>query len=73
MASHTGRRPAATGLSRNRWYKSRRSDPNQDCLEAVLHERGVLVRDSTRPESAVLGFPPREWAALTRAARTRTR
>jgi uncharacterized protein DUF397 len=45
------------------WRKSTRSNSN-GCVEMVLSDQVVLLRDSKRPEGPVLSVSPRAWAAL---------
>ncbi|MFF2550581.1 DUF397 domain-containing protein [Nocardia sp. NPDC058058] len=53
------------------WFKSSRSGPNQDCVEAAhLSGGSVGVRDSKLGESGpVLVFGPAEWDAFNDAVR----
>lgn len=45
------------------WRKSTRSN-SAGCVEMALSNQVVLLRDSKRPEGAVLSLSPHAWAAL---------
>ncbi|WP_067693132.1 DUF397 domain-containing protein [Nocardia jejuensis] len=62
----------STELSKADWFKSSRSGPNQDCVEAAhLSEGSIGVRDSTLgTRSPVLVFGPAEWDTFTGAVQS---
>ncbi|MEV0298190.1 DUF397 domain-containing protein [Nocardia sp. NPDC050710] len=48
------------------WFKSRRSQAGQECVEvAWLNNGNVGVRDSKNPTGPALIFTPGEWDAFT--------
>jgi hypothetical protein len=52
------------------WRKSSFSMGNGNCVEtALLADRSVAVRDSKRPEDAVLIFTESEWTAFLAGAK----
>lgn len=51
-----------------RWLKATRCDAN-DCVEVALLERGVAVRDNTRPATH-LTFDSDSWQTLLMKARS---
>ncbi|MCP3766526.1 DUF397 domain-containing protein [Streptomyces sp. MAR25Y5] len=56
--------PAAAEL---RWFKSSYSAGNGgDCVEVADAGTTVLVRDSKRPEAAILTVPATQWTAFVR-------
>ncbi len=58
--------PAADGLS---WSKSSYSSGSGgDCVEVADAGTAVLIRDSKRPEVAILNVPPAQWTAFVRMA-----
>ncbi|MET8244753.1 DUF397 domain-containing protein [Streptomyces sp. NPDC005202] len=58
--------PAAGEL---RWFKSSHSAGNGgDCVEVADAGTAVLVRDSKRPNEAVLTVPVAQWTAFVRMA-----
>ncbi|MEU6526039.1 DUF397 domain-containing protein [Streptomyces sp. NPDC046924] len=58
--------PAATEL---RWFKSSYSAGNGgDCVEVADAGTAVLVRDSKRPDDAVLTVGSDQWTAFVRMA-----
>ena len=57
-----------TKLSTTRWHKSSYSSAN-GCVEVVLEEDGVAVRDSKDPGGPVLQFTAHEWQAFLAGAR----
>ena len=53
-------------LSEAKWFKSSRSGPNQDCVEAAFLDDGsVGLRDSKNPGGPALVLTPSEWDAFT--------
>lgn len=51
-------------LRPNTWTKF--SDNGSNCVEVMLTETGVLVRNSNRPDSGSIAFTFAEWHAHTR-------
>lgn len=52
------------------WFKSSYSQGNGECVECARLGNGrVGVRDSKRPQGAVLVFGSREWRAFVTAIR----
>ncbi len=51
-------------LQPNVWTKY--SDNGSTCVEVLLTETEVLVRNSTRPEAGALSFTFAEWESHTR-------
>jgi hypothetical protein len=51
-------------LQPNVWTKY--SDNGSSCVEVLLTETEVLVRNSTRPEAGTLSFTFAEWESHTR-------
>lgn len=59
----------ASGL---RWFKSRHSNPSGNCVEvAKLDLGGIAVRNSRRPDGAVLVFTSNQFAELVHATKRR--
>jgi len=57
----------ASGLT---WRKSSFSDSTSDCVEvAELYDGEVGVRNSKRPDDAVVWFNGPEWAAFVKGVR----
>ncbi|WP_280233799.1 DUF397 domain-containing protein [Nocardia cyriacigeorgica] len=55
-----------TDLSDARWFKSRHSDAERDCVEVAFLNSGLVgLRDSKNPGSGALVFGPGEWDAFT--------
>ncbi|OBQ49650.1 DUF397 domain-containing protein [Streptomyces sp. H-KF8] len=58
--------PAVGELS---WFKSSYSSGSGgDCVEVADAGAAVLVRDSKRPEAAILTVPATQWTAFVRMA-----
>ncbi|GGW83680.1 hypothetical protein GCM10010297_00140 [Streptomyces malachitofuscus] len=58
--------PAAGEL---RWFKSSYSAGNGgDCVEVADAGTAVLIRDSKRPDAAILNVPSAQWTAFVRMA-----
>jgi hypothetical protein len=52
------------------FHKSSYSNGSGDCVEvAVKSEGGRAVRDSKKPEGAILDFTPDEWTAFILGAK----
>ncbi|MFF5155258.1 DUF397 domain-containing protein [Streptomyces sp. NPDC000348] len=63
----TGSPAPATGELR--WFKSSYSAGNGgDCVEVAHAGTAVLIRDSKRPDAAVLNVPSAQWTAFVRMA-----
>ena len=53
-------------VSEARWFKSTRSGPDRDCVEAAFLDGGMVgVRDSRDRTGQALVFTPTEWDAFT--------
>lgn len=62
--------PAPLDPARAGWFKSSFSQGNGECVEcAALGGGKVGMRDSKRPEGAVLTFGPGEWRTFVSAMR----
>lgn len=59
----------ATAFANARWQKSSRSDPQPNCVELAEVAGIIGVRDSKRPEHAILQFNKSEMAAFIAAAK----
>ncbi|MFE3451408.1 DUF397 domain-containing protein [Nonomuraea sp. NPDC059194] len=46
------------------WRKSSFSNVTGECIEVARTDRAVLVRDSKRPDGAVLSFSHKAWDAF---------
>jgi hypothetical protein len=55
-------------LSTTRWHKSSRSGAN-GCVEVLLEEGRVAVRDAKDPSGPILHFTAHEWQAFLDGAR----
>ncbi|WP_415950027.1 DUF397 domain-containing protein [Streptomyces sp. KLOTTS4A1] len=54
------------------WRKSTYSDNVHDrCVEVATHPTAIHIRDSKRPEAAILTVAPATWTAFTQAAADR--
>jgi Domain of unknown function (DUF397) len=53
--------PENAGLLGLTWRKASHSLTNGECVEVARAAGWVAVRDSKRPEGAVLGYPARAW------------
>ncbi|MGV9290341.1 DUF397 domain-containing protein [Streptomyces sp. NPDC003719] len=63
----TGSPPPAGGEPR--WFKSSYSAGNGgDCVEVADVGTAVLIRDSKRPDVAILNVPSAQWTAFVRMA-----
>ncbi|MDQ3578960.1 MAG: DUF397 domain-containing protein [Actinomycetota bacterium] len=51
-------------LQRNTWTKF--SDNGNNCVEVMLTDAEVLVRNSTRPDAGSIAFTFAEWDSHTR-------
>ncbi|TLF77309.1 DUF397 domain-containing protein [Nocardia cyriacigeorgica] len=55
-------------LSGARWFKSRHSESNAQCVEVAHLGAGMVgVRDSKNPTGPALVFAPSAWDAFTAA------
>ncbi|MFF8030483.1 MULTISPECIES: DUF397 domain-containing protein [unclassified Streptomyces] len=58
--------PAADKLS---WFKSSYSSGSGgDCVEIADAGTAVVIRDSKRPDAAILSVPTAQWTAFVRMA-----
>lgn len=51
-------------LATARWFKSTRSNGQNNCVEVAELSAAVAVRDSKHPAGPALVFTPAEWAAF---------
>jgi hypothetical protein len=58
-----GRAVTNSGTDRSGWYKSSHSG-GSGCVEVLITEQFVAVRDSKAPSAGELTFTPREWQAF---------
>ncbi|ATL70757.1 DUF397 domain-containing protein [Nocardia terpenica] len=59
-----------SNLSEAKWFKSSRSGPERECVEAAHLDDGYVgVRDSKNPTGPALVFTPGEWDAFTAGVR----
>ncbi|WP_280232882.1 DUF397 domain-containing protein [Nocardia cyriacigeorgica] len=57
-------------LAGARWFKSRHSESNAQCVEVAHLDEGLVgVRDSKNPTGPALVFAPAEWDAFTTSLR----
>ena len=58
------------GLRLARWRKSSRSAGNGECVEVAQGEALVAVRDSKKPDGAVLAFRAEQWKRFADAVKS---
>ncbi len=51
------------------WFTPRRSTNGQGCVETMITEGAVYVRNSKRPEAATVEFTHDEWRAFIGSAK----
>ena len=60
-----GAGPDPSDPSRGSWRRSRRSmATNNNCVEVLVEENAVFVRDSKDRSGPVLSFTPAQWKSL---------
>ena len=57
-------------LSRAQWRKSSYSGNTGNCVEVADLDHVVAVRDSKRPDEAILLLTPADWRAFIKAVET---
>ena len=52
------------------WRRSRQSMNNGNCVEVATVPSGIVIRDSTNRESAMLRYSPHAWRDFLTQAKT---
>lgn len=55
------------GLSGAQWRKSSYSGNTGNCVEVVITDQAIGVRDSKNPDGGVLSVTPSAWRAFIRS------